>query len=67
MNDAGHPGPQPVFIAIALVSDSAWGIAAGTARSWLAGSPQRLARLGSIGGIAMIGLGVQLAITQHKD
>ena len=56
-----------VFVIIALVSDSAWALAAGTARTWFARSPQRLSRLGAIGGTAMIGLGLQLAVTQRKD
>ena len=56
-----------VFVVVALVSDGAWGVAAGTARNWFARSPQRLSRLGAIGGAAMIGLGVQLAVTQRKD
>lgn len=52
-----------VFVGIALVSDSAWGVAAGTARSWLARSPRRLAALGGTGGLVMIGLGLRLAVT----
>jgi threonine/homoserine/homoserine lactone efflux protein len=56
-----------VFVIVALISDSAWAIAAGTARNWFARSPQRLSRLGAIGGTAMIGLGLQLAVTQRKD
>ncbi|MDJ0952238.1 MAG: LysE family translocator [Acidimicrobiia bacterium] len=56
-----------VFILIALISDSLWGVAAGTARSWLTGSPQRLERLGGLGGLVMIGLGLQLAVSGGKD
>ena len=52
-----------VFEAIALVSDSAWGVAAGTARAWLARSPRRLAALGGTGGLVMITLGLRLAAT----
>lgn len=52
-----------VFAAIALVSDSAWGVAAGAARRWLRGSPTRLERLGGAGGVVMIGLGVRLALS----
>ena len=50
-----------VFVAIALLSDSAWGLAAGTARAWLSASPRRLEVLGGAGGLTMIGLGVALA------
>jgi threonine/homoserine/homoserine lactone efflux protein len=56
-----------VFAAIALVSDSAWGLAAGTLRSWLGRSPGRLERLGGAGGLAIVGLGVHLAVTGRRD
>ncbi len=52
-----------VFIAVALVSDSCYGMAAGTARAWLGGSPRRLEALGGAGGLTMIGLGVGLALS----
>ena len=50
-----------VFVLIALLSDSVWGLAAGSARAWLAASPRRLELLGGAGGLTMIGLGVGLA------
>ena len=56
-----------VFVAIALVSDSIWGLAAGSARTWLGRSPRRLEALGGIGGLVMIGLGVRLAVTGRQD
>ncbi len=56
-----------VFLLIALVSDSLWAIAAGTARTWLARSPERLRYLGGAGGVAMIGIGVRLAVTGRHD
>lgn len=56
-----------IFAGIALLSDSAWALAAGTARAWLARSPRRLAALGGTGGLVMIGLGVTLAATGRKD
>lgn len=56
-----------IFVIVALLSDGAWALAAGTAREWFARSPKRLSRLGAIGGTAMIGLGLQLAVTQRKD
>lgn len=56
-----------VFLLIALVSDSAWGVAAGTARSWFFRSPQRLARIGGVGGLVMIGLGARVALSGRKD
>jgi len=56
-----------IFVAVALVSDGAWALAAGTARNWFARSPNRISRLGAIGGTAMIALGLQLAVTQRTD
>jgi threonine/homoserine/homoserine lactone efflux protein len=51
-----------LFLLIALVSDSAWALAAGTARHWFANSPRRIAALGTTGGVMMIGLGGTLAL-----
>jgi threonine/homoserine/homoserine lactone efflux protein len=56
-----------IAVGIAVLSDSVWGMVAGTARSWLARSPRRLAALGGAGGLTMIGLGVRLAATGRKD
>jgi threonine/homoserine/homoserine lactone efflux protein len=56
-----------VFLLIALLSDSAWGMVAGAARQWFARSPRRLARIGGTGGLVMIGLGVGVALTGRKD
>jgi threonine/homoserine/homoserine lactone efflux protein len=54
-------------VLIALISDSAWALLAGTARSWLGRSPRRLAAMGGTGGLVMIGLGLRLAFTGRKD
>ncbi len=56
-----------VFNLIAVASDSAWGLAAATARSWFARSPRRLALVGGAGGLTMIGLGIAVAATGRKD
>ncbi|CAL9584104.1 hypothetical protein SUDANB95_05058 [Actinosynnema sp. ALI-1.44] len=56
-----------VFNVIAVVSDSVWGLAAATARGWFARSPRRLSLVGGTGGLAMIGLGVTVAVTGRKD
>ena len=56
-----------VFNAIALVSDGVWGLTAATARGWFARSPRRLATVGGVGGLTMIGLGVTVAVTGRKD
>ncbi|HJR25553.1 MAG TPA: LysE family translocator, partial [Acidimicrobiales bacterium] len=44
-----------ICITIAVLSDSMYGVLAGTARAWLAGRPHRLERLGGAGGLVMIG------------
>ncbi|MBB5857114.1 LysE family translocator [Amycolatopsis umgeniensis] len=52
---------------IALISDTAWALAAGTARAWFARSPRRLRMVGGTGGLMMIGLGTSLAFTGRGD
>lgn len=56
-----------LFTLIALLLDSAWALAAGTARRWLARNPRRTARLSQGGGAVMVGLGVHLALTGRPD
>ncbi|MGW5771101.1 LysE family translocator [Streptomyces longwoodensis] len=56
-----------VFNAIALASDSVWGLTAATARTWFARSPRRLSLVGGAGGLTMIGLGLGVAATGRKD
>ncbi|MFC4031066.1 LysE family translocator [Streptomyces polygonati] len=56
-----------VFTAIALVCDSMWAVGASAARSWFARSPRRLRAVGGAGGIAMIGLGVTVAVTGRAE
>jgi len=56
-----------IFIALALIADSVWAMAAGMARSWLSRSPRRLEMIGGAGGLVMIGLGVGLAVSGRKD
>ena len=65
---AGHVTAQmlilsTVAVLIGLVSDVCYGMAASTVRSWFAKSPRRLGMVGGAGGLAMIGLGVTLAVT----
>jgi threonine/homoserine/homoserine lactone efflux protein len=52
-----------VFAAIAMVSDSAWGIAAGSARAWLLDSPRHLVALRTTGACVMLGLGVVIIVS----
>lgn len=56
-----------LFPLIAVASDSVWVLVAGTARTWLARSPRRLAAIGGAGGLAMIGIGANLAVTGRRD
>jgi threonine/homoserine/homoserine lactone efflux protein len=56
-----------VSFGIALVSDSVWVLAASTVRSWFARSPRRLEMVGGAGGLAMIGVGISVAVTGRKD
>ena len=56
-----------IFLVIALVSDSIWALAAGTARHWFARSPKRVSTLSATGGALMIGLGGTLAVTGSKS
>jgi len=65
---AGHVPVQMLLLslvsfAIALVSDSAWGLLASTVRAWFACSPRRLQLVSLGGGLAMIALGLLVAVT----
>jgi threonine/homoserine/homoserine lactone efflux protein len=69
---AGSPTTQMLvlgllFAIIAAGLDSVWGLAAGTARTWLATSPDRLRWMGGIGGTSLIVMGAGLALTGRKD
>jgi threonine/homoserine/homoserine lactone efflux protein len=55
-----------IVVLVALLSDSTWAIASGSARRWLGRSPQRLSRMSVAGGVSMIGLGVALAVTGRR-
>jgi len=65
---AGHVPEQMlllalVSVAIGAVSDCSWGFAASAVRAWFARSPRRIEMVGGAGGLAMIGVGVTVAIT----
>jgi threonine/homoserine/homoserine lactone efflux protein len=55
-----------VPVALGLATDTAWAMAAGTARAWFARSPRRLLTFTRAGGAAMIGLGVSMAASGGK-
>jgi threonine/homoserine/homoserine lactone efflux protein len=69
---AGHvPGQMLVLalvsVAIGAISDCSWGFAASAVRAWFARSPRRLEMVGGAGGLAMIGVGVTVAITGRHN
>jgi threonine/homoserine/homoserine lactone efflux protein len=56
-----------VSIAIGLVSDSTWGVTASFVRSWFARSDRRFELVGGAGGLAMIGVGLTVAVTGRQS
>ena len=69
---AGHVPAQMLLLAlvsvsIGVLSDSAWGLAASGVRAWFARSPRRFELVGGAGGLAMIGVGIAVALTGRKD
>jgi threonine/homoserine/homoserine lactone efflux protein len=56
-----------ICVLVALLSDGAWAVASGTARKWLGSSPRRLERLSAGGGLMLIALGAELALTGRKE
>ncbi|MFF4983882.1 LysE family translocator [Streptomyces sp. NPDC001046] len=63
---AGHVPAQMMVLGlipagIGLICDTAWGLGASAARTWLAGSDRRLSAIGGAGGVALIGLGFTVA------
>jgi threonine/homoserine/homoserine lactone efflux protein len=69
---AGHVPAQMLVLAlvsvgIGAVSDSCWGCAASAVRAWFARSPRRFELVGGAGGLAMIGVGVTVALTGRRS
>jgi threonine/homoserine/homoserine lactone efflux protein len=52
-----------VSVCMGLASDSTWGLTASVVRGWFTRSPRRYALVGGAGGLAMIGVGVTVALT----
>jgi threonine/homoserine/homoserine lactone efflux protein len=68
----GHVTEQMLLLSlvafgIALVSDSVWAVTASAARSWFARDPARLSAMGGAGGLALIGVGVSVALTGRRN
>ena len=55
-----------IFVAIALASDSVWGLAAGSAAGWLQSRRGVLRAQRLTSGGVMVGLGVAAALTGRK-
>jgi threonine/homoserine/homoserine lactone efflux protein len=69
---AGHVPAQMLQLSlvsflIALVCDSAWSLVASTIRAWFARSSRWLELIGGAGGLAMIGLGLSIAVTKSNN
>ncbi|MFI6171247.1 LysE family translocator [Nocardia sp. NPDC051052] len=56
-----------IFLAVAMVSDSAWALLASSARTWFARSPRRLEAVGGAGGMMIVGLGASVALSGSAD
>jgi len=56
-----------VSVLIGAASDCAWGFAASAVRNWFASSPRRFEIVGGAGGLAMIGVGVTVALTGRRS
>jgi threonine/homoserine/homoserine lactone efflux protein len=66
----GVPGQLLLLALVAVLmggaSDCAWGFAASGVRNWFTSSPRRFELVGGAGGLAMIGVGVTVAVTGRK-
>jgi threonine/homoserine/homoserine lactone efflux protein len=56
-----------ISVTIGVASDCAWAYAASGVRTWFARSPRRFALVGGAGGLAMIGVGLTVALTGRKS
>jgi threonine/homoserine/homoserine lactone efflux protein len=69
---AGDVPGQMLLLALAsvligAVSDCGYGYAASAVRNWFASSPRRFELVGGAGGLAMIGVGLTVAVTGRKS
>ncbi len=56
-----------VFAAIAVISDTAWVLLAGSFRTWFARSPRRLELVGGTSGLAIAAVGTSLLVSGRKN
>jgi len=55
-----------VPLVVGLVTDTAWALAAGRARTWIARSPRRMTTIGRVGGASVIGVGLSVAVSDAR-
>ena len=56
-----------VSVSIGAISDCSWAYAASAVRTWFARSPRRFELVGGAGGLAMIGVGLTVALTGRNN
>lgn len=56
-----------ISVSIGVLSDTAWGFVASGVRAWFARSPRRFSLVGGAGGLALIGVGLTVALTGRKS
>jgi threonine/homoserine/homoserine lactone efflux protein len=56
-----------VSVLLGAVSDCGYGFAASAVRNWFTSSPRRFELVGGAGGLAMIGVGITVALTGRKS
>ncbi len=56
-----------VSVIMGAISDCCWGVAASAVRTWFAKSPRRFELVGGAGGLAMVGVGVTVALTGRQS
>lgn len=56
-----------IFAVLSLLTDGTYALVAGTARKWFARKPEHLGTLSGLGGLAIVGLGINLAVSRRHD
>ncbi len=70
--DSGHVTLQMFVLALmfqtlATLSDGTYAMLSGSMRTWFAQSPKRLSTMSGVGGLAIVGLGINLAVSRRHD
>lgn len=68
----GHVTMQMLVLAVmfqtlATLSDGTYALLAGSMRNWFARSPKRLSTMSAAGGVAIVGVGVNLAVSRRHS